>query len=288
MNPIYHLASFHWNAGNIKKAYLVIDEYLKERSGLESFSIEDNFFDFTDRSFWSFLERLLRNSNRRSSFCNTFSILWDDYPNYNLLNLLINKDFTEPSMVKSLGMDQFGFVEPDENFQEILDSFLASAQRGFLTTSVSKSVFDGRTHLDFVELRKVINASNWLNFKDQLLGIEQNLNDIGELAWDKILTSDYKLISSIFLFEAFGEHKREMKDNFIVTTGCLQMNLDWKVAIENSIDQILLAHSDEDIKMFVAVSAQMSHPLIEGRIWLKKLLDYFVNFDENKFYSLYV
>lgn len=285
--PIFHKSSYAWSLNDYKKSFKLLDEYLKSDLKEEVFSIDDDFFEKSTTSYWQFLHGLTSNSNRRNSFCATLSSLWKDFPSYDVLRLLLLKDFSEPSMVKALGMEDYGFDDPKEDFEQILVAFRTSAHQGFLTNLPELGSVHGRVYLDFEYIKEGLDDSKWLNYKQLLLDFEKELKILEPISWDKMVAANHQMLLSIFLHQAFGAFKVDPSENYNIIRGCLESNSSRKKSIEASIEMVLHDSTDNQLNELVNAACQIQSNKLSGRNWLLTYLDYSSKFGQKTFLKLY-
>lgn len=287
MKRIYFESRYKWRQVDLLSAYDVLNDFLVEATNQEVFSVPEDLFDTYDSAFTTFFHTLTSNNCLRAAFCDIFPLLWENNPNNDLLTNLVIRDFSEPSMVSSLGMEQFGFEDPEEDFQKIIIAFRNTAKRGFLTTSNQVAAVSGRVHLDFSYLKTILLESNWPGFNEELWAFEKELNSI-EVPWKQMVDDEPNHVLSFALYEFFGRFEdREVKENEVTTTGCLQMDSDWRKALRRSTEIVLAKSSEEELDRLVKVSTQFSEMENSATVWLKSFLDYTTTFDQETFYKLY-
>jgi hypothetical protein len=286
MTRNYHKFAYAWKQGNPYDSYFLIDEYLRISLGEDVFSIDDDFFEINDTTYWKFLLRLTNNDHRRNAFCSTFSALWSDFPSYDIFRLLLVKDFREPSMIKALGMENFGFEEPEENFDLIISELRASTKLGLVTNINKSPLYDGRVHLNFEHLLKITKDGQWLDFRDKFQLFEKEINDIGYIPYSTTLDVDPSLLLAVFLHQTFGEYSRQPNENYNIVTGVIDSNRDWMKAISSSIEILLNSRGETELDEFVKSTANLNGQ-INGESWLRSLLDYSVNTSYKNFLKLY-
>lgn len=287
MNQVYFNSRYEWKKGDILKSYDLINNYLVEQTEQEVFSMPEDLLDKYYSNHLLFFNTLLGNDCLRAAFCDIFPILWENNPNDDLLMALVIRDFSKPSLVKKLGMEDFGFEDPEENFQKIIAAFRNTAKRGFLTSANQIAPYTGRVHIDFSYLKTTLLEYNWPDFKDELWAFEKELDSI-RVTWDEISNSENDLLLATSLYGLFGRFDTTVKtDKEVIVTGSLQKDTEWLKAIVKSIEIAKFEKSDEELDELVKSSCQLIGMSSSGREWLDSFLNYSASFNKKAFHKLY-